>query len=349
MSLDEEVAAIRETCALSRMDHVVYLRITGPNAYEAVDRLCPATMRLRDGQMMLTLLLEESGRPFADVQLGREDDSFLLVAEGPSSAALIDTVRQRIPGGLVVEIENLNLEHEVLALNGPYAWEVMAALVGPEIIGMPYGTIFRVRGWTCFRAGKTGEYGYELIVPTKEAAAVRQEILDLGGRFELREASLNALDRCALENWFFNIRREGRGDLSPLELQLQWRISYQKEYVGADALRRRRKEGATRRITCLVGQGPLDVGMELRYGGQTVGYIANADFSSLRQEYVAHGVLDLPFCRPGIEGFIAGSSPSGPSLRTVVPPVLRNRSLYINPQRHSIGTRAELELPDLRA
>ena len=347
MSLEQEVKSIRESCALSRMDHAVYLRITGPSAYEAVDRICPANLRLRDAQMMLTLLLEESGRTFADVQLGREDDGFLLIAEGRTSQDLIEAVRDRLPAGLAVDIEEVNADHDVLALNGPYAWEVMAALAGPEIVGMPYGTIFRVRGWTCFRAGKTGEYGYELFIPKKDAGAIREQILEIGSRFELREASLDALDRCALENWFFNIRREGRGDLTPLELQLQWRISYQKEYVGAEAVRQRRREGVKRRITCLVGQGPIELGMEVRYGGHPVGYVANAGFSTLKQEWVAHGVLDTRLSRPGIEGFTVGSSAAGPSLRTVVPPVLRNRSLYVNPQRHSIRTRSEVTFPDL--
>jgi aminomethyltransferase len=329
------------------MDHAVYLRLSGEGAYEAADKIFPTTLRLRDAQLMLTLLLKEDGRPLADVQLGREDDTFLLVAEGLSSDDLIAVVRDRMPDGLQVDIDNIGAEHDVLALSGPYAWEVMSALVGPEIVGMPYATIFRVRGWTCFRAGKTGEYGYELFIPKSETEAVRAEILDIGSRFELREASLEALDRCALENWFFNIRREGSENLTPLELQLQWRISYQKDYVGADALRRRRGQGIKRRLTCFVGQGLLYTGMELRYRGYPVGQIVNAEFSTLRQEWVAQAVVDARLSRPGIEGFSAGPSPNSPSLRTFLPPVINNRSLYVNPQRHSFKTRGEDTFPAL--
>jgi aminomethyltransferase len=271
-----------------------------------------------------------------------------LVGEGPSAEELINAVRERLPADAQVEIENLADDHEMFALNGPYAWEVMSALTGPEIVGMPYGTIFRVRGWRCFRAGKTGEYGYELFIPKDQAPAVRQQILDIGARFELGEAGLAALDRCALENWFFNIRREGKTKLTPIELQLQWRIAYQKDYVGAAAVRRRRAEGVKRRITCLLGQGPLQAGMDLFYRGSLVGQIVNAEFSAVRQEWVAHGIVDPRLSRPGLDGFSAGTS-SGARLRSVLPPVLNNRSLYVNPQRHSYKTRAEASFPELLA
>lgn len=347
MSVEGEVNAVRSSCALSRMDHAVYLRLSGQGAYEAADKIIPTTLRLRDAQLMLTLLLTEDGRPLADVQLGREDDTFLLVAEGLSPDNLIALLRDRMPSGLQVDIENISAEHDVLALSGPYAWEVMSALVGPEVVGMPYATIFRVRGWTCFRAGKTGEYGYELFIPKSETNAVREEILEIGSRFELREASLEALDRCALENWFFNIRCEGKENLTPLELQLQWRISYQKDYVGADALRGHRREGIKRRLACFVGQGALRKGMDLSYRGYPVGHIVNAGFSSLRNEWVAQAVVDARLSRPGIEGFTAGPSPNGPRLRTFLPPVINNRSLYVNPQRHSFKTRSEDTFPHL--
>jgi glycine cleavage system aminomethyltransferase T len=347
MSVDLEVNAIRTSCALSTMNHAVYLRISGADAYAAADRIFPTTLRLRDAQILLTLLLKENGRLLADVQLGREDDNFLVVIEGLPPDEAIALLRDRMPSGAQVDIEDIGESHEVLALNGPYAWEVMSALAGPEIVGMPYGTLFRVRGWTCFRAGKTGEYGYELFIPKQEAPAVREQILEIGSRFELQEASLQALDRCALENWFLNVRREGREDLTPLELQLQWRISYEKDYVGVEALRKRRADGIRRRIACLIGDTPVEAGMDLWFGDSPVGYVVNAEFSNVRKQWVAHGLLDTRLSRPGIQGFSVGEPASAPSFCTVLAPVINNRSLYVNPQRHHFRTRDGMAFPEL--
>jgi glycine cleavage system aminomethyltransferase T len=87
--------------------------------------------------------------------------------------------------------------------------------------------------------------------------------------------------------------------------------------------------------------------MELRYRGHAVGHIVNAEFSTLRQEWVAQGLVDTRVSRPGITGFAAGPSLSGPALRTFLPPVINNRSLYVNPQRHSFRTRSEVTFPEL--
>ena len=60
-----------------------------------------------------------------------------------------------------------------------------------------------------------------------------------------------------------------------------------------------------------------------------------------------NAVVDARLSRPGIEGFSAGPSPNGPTLRTFLPPVINNRSLYVNPQRHSFKTRGEDKFPAL--
>ncbi|MCP5067184.1 MAG: hypothetical protein GY946_11515, partial [bacterium] len=74
----------------------------------------------------------------------------------------------------------------------------------------------------CFRAGKTGEYGYDLLVPHAQYDPLHDKLQDIGRAFDMQPVGLAALDQCALENWFFNIRREGQLGLTPLELQ-RWR------------------------------------------------------------------------------------------------------------------------------
>src|SRR5437870_25042 len=83
-------------------------------------------------------------------------------------------------------------------------------------VGLPFANLFRFDRWLCVRAGKTGEYGYDLLVPRGEVETVRARLLEKGRRFELGEAGLEALDACALENWFFNVRREGREPVTPV-------------------------------------------------------------------------------------------------------------------------------------
>lgn len=348
--LASALLALRAGAAWSRMDHVTHLALRGDDAFALLDRTVAAELLMRDGQSLQSLLLHDDGTPWADVYVGRADEDFFLFAEGPTAPDLLAWLRDRTAPGERVEIEHLDETHAPIGLHGPYAWELLGELLGPEIGGLPYGAIFHVDGWRGLRAGKTGEYGYELLLPRDQAETAHARLADAGARFDLVEIGLDALDHAALENWFFNIRREGRCGLSPLELQLQWRVSYRKDYPGAEALRRRREAGVARRVTYVVAPAdrPLQVGDRVRADDdREVGTILNAGYCAPRDEQVALALLDRACAWPALDGFTIERDHT--PLRTVTPPLIANRSLYVSPQRHSYATRADDEFPPLHA
>ncbi len=246
-----------------------------------------------------------------------------------------------------IELEDLEETHTVISLHGPDAWELMAELEGPEVIGVPYLTFFHAAAWTCFRAGTTGEYGYHLLVPTTALEEVRAKIEAAGQAFDLGHAGLAALEQCALENWFFNIRREGRLNLTPIELQLQRRISYRKDYVGAAAVRARREQGPRSRITTVVSEAPVAVGERVLLDDRPIGSIVNAGYSLIRGDWVALALLELPWAQPGIARYQVVQGDHRVSVRTVSPPVINNRSLYVDPREHTYALRQEQTYPPL--
>lgn len=348
MSVAEEVRAIRHSVGLSRLDHVQYIAVTGPRASEALDRLVSGPLRVRDGQMMHTLLLTDDAQPLADVYVARDDEEFFLLAESPAPGALVEHLRSHVPADGSVVVEDRTTSHGILGLDGPYAWELLGATVDPEVIGLPFLTFYHHHDTVCFRAGKTGEYGYGVIGPRGELEQLEHRMRKAGETFDLRSVGLDALDHCALENWFFNIRREGLEPVTPIELQLQWRVSYKKDFVGSEALRRRRAEGARVRLTCLIGNGPMTVGDAVVVEGVPIGRIVNTGYSDIREEWVALALLELPWAYPGIDCQTRPSSSATPTAaRTVSPPVLQNRSLTVSPQLHSYTTRLEYPAPPL--
>ena len=348
MSVAEEVRAIRHSVGLSRLDQVRYIAVTGARAFEALDQVVSGPLRVRDGQLMHSLLLTDDAHPLADVYVARDDEDFFLLAEGPTSGALVEHLRRHFPTDGSVQVEDRTATHGIVGLDGPYAWELLGATVDPEVIGLPYLTFYHHGSLLCYRAGKTGEYGYGVIAPRGDIDVLETRLRTVGAMFDLHAAGLDALDQCALENWFFNIRREGRERVTPIELQLQWRVSYKKQFVGSEALRRRRSDGPRVRITCLLADGPIEVGDAVAAVGATVGRVVNAGYSDIREEWVALALLELPWAYPGIDSLTIPSGSATPVMvRTVSPPVLQNRSLAVSPQLHSYATRAEYPAPPL--
>jgi glycine cleavage system aminomethyltransferase T len=346
MGLPDAVRAMRHSVAVSRLDDVRYLRLSGDGAWDALDHLFAGDLYVRDGQLRHGLLLDDDAHPFADCYAGRDDEEYFLLAEGPSAGALTAHVARHLPPGAQVACEDLTGTVGVLGLDGPYAWELLASIAGAECIGLPYLTFFHFDEWIICRAGNTGEFGYDLIVPRPQLDELERTLLASGAALDAAPGGRDALEQCALENGFFNIRREGRGDVTPLELQLQWRVSPSKTFVGVDALRRRRQEGLRRRLTTLVGPGPFAVGDELLLEGSPAGAIVNAGASEARGDWVALALVDIAWAHPGI-AFAAAHAGVAVPARSVSPPVLDNRSLHVSPQLHSYATRRDYVFPPL--
>lgn len=340
MSLPDELLAIRTATALCEASHVVTLRVGGASAFATLDRICPAPLSLQDTQLRPTVLLREDGTVFADAYVARDDERYFLLCEGPSSAELEAWVRRHAVGA-ELELERLDATHRLLSLHGPWAWELLAACLGPDVIGMPYLSFIRAEGGViCFRAGKTGEYGYELLVPNAEVERLRGALLEHGKAFDLKTVSLEALDRCALENWFFNIRREGQAGLGPVELGLQWRLAPGKPYVGAEAVKASKRAA---RLTCVVVDGPVKAGDAVSLDGHQIGALVAAAESHTLGKWIGAALLETQYAVPGITGLSIG----GHGARTASPPVINNRSLYVSPQRHTWADRASAEFPGL--
>lgn len=232
----------------------------------------------------------------------------------------------------------------------PVAWELTSALLGPEVLGAPYLSFLQLQGITCFRAGKTGEFGYFFLVPNTIAPATWQRLLDRGTAFDLVEADLATLDQCALENWHFFMRALASApqqDVTPIELQLQWRVDYDKDFEGAEALREHRKKGAARRLTCFVAPGLVKAGDPVRYGDTEVGSVLVAGWSTTRGDAVGWAFVDLKIAWPGIRAFHVESATGPVPIETRSPPLLDNRSLFVDPHRHRYQDRAEANLPPL--
>ena len=338
---DLAYTAVRESVAATRARHVRALRISGGDgAWETISALTSGELFLRDKQLVHTLWLDERAHPIFDAYVLRDDEAFVVVGEA-DAVDPVEHARAHLLGGAV--LEDLAPTHEIVSLTGPFAWELLAELYGAEVVGLPYlGAFDQEAGWV-IRAGKTGEYGYDLVLPKRAAEDVVRRLDAIGPSFGLAWAELDVLEQCMLENWFFNVRREGRGDVTPLELQLQWRATRQRAFVGSESLATRRAAGVARRLVTLVSESAMRLGDDVTLFGERVGVIANAGATKLGDVHVALAFVDRAWAHSGVDDFAIGGAPA----RSVTPPLPNNRSLFVNPQQHSYATRDEIAFPPL--
>ncbi|HEY8431962.1 MAG TPA: glycine cleavage T C-terminal barrel domain-containing protein [Sandaracinaceae bacterium] len=335
--LPDDLRAIRTACALARNTTTRAVRLAGEGAREAALWLLPSRLHLRDAQARQSLLLDETGRPLADVVVCADDEDYLLLVDGPGDP--IAHLRAHARGD--VEVRDLSADHDIVEVHGPWAWELVAEVLGSDFLALPYLNFFRLdEGW-CVRAGRTGEFGYQLVVDKSASAALVARFLERGADFDLVEVSPEALSLCGFENWFFDAWHVPEG-ATPIELQLQWRLVTDRDFLGRAAIDAHRPH-ATRTQVCVVSASELSPGAPVTLGRREIGTITRAAFSPARGEWIASALVARELAHGGIDRFEAGGRP----ILTVAPPLIDNRSLYVDPRRHSYRARDEVDFGPL--
>ncbi len=345
MSLVDEVRALRSSAGLSRASHVAVVHVEGPDAIDLLQHACTQAPYLREGRARHTLLLRHDGGVFADAYVAAFDDGYVVLAEGPDEGDLVswlEALKTRDSGDRKAEIRGQSAEWVVFGVDGPFAWEVVTGLLGPGVLGMPYLTLLRRDDVLCVRGGKTGEYGYLLVVPRTSASEVEKKIVTIGRPIDLAPVQHEALDVCALENAHFSIRTLRASpiasSLTPIELQLQWRVAYARQFVGAAALRARRGEGANVRATCVAASGPIAPGQPVQIAGHDAGALLAACFSPTLGQWIGSALLDIHLAHPHLT-LTAATEGGQVSLETRSAPLVANLSLRIDPHKHTYATR----------
>jgi len=341
-----EQYAVRNTVAISESPEVICLRIYGQDTFSLLNKVCSRDMYVRDSKMLHALFLTDSGLPFADVYVCRDDDELVLLVDGPDYQSLSKYLEDHSQDLGDYQIEYISQTHRLIDIDGPWAWELLASVIGPEIIGLPYLSFYYSESLMIFRSGKTGEYGYSILVPESDRGDFLERLQEKGRPLDARIVGSGTLGQCALENFFFNIRREGCRLLSPLELQLQWRLSTRKPYAGQQAVASLKAKGPAIRVTTAVSDSEPKPGQRIRHEGKDVGSVLTAGYSHTINFYVVQLLLAIEYAYPRLSGFLAENDGATSKLVTVSPPVINNLSLNVNPNIHSYATRELFDFPD---
>lgn len=331
----EALKALRERVAIHRSPQAI-VRVTGEQAYDWVDAVSPRPLFVRDGQVLHTVFLTDRGTPFADVYIAVDDLDYLILAEGVDGPSLIAWL-ESYGADLDAELIDESTSHRVVSAHGPYAWELVARLLTPDVLGIPYLCFFDAPDWgLCLRAGKTGEFGYDFVVPADREQALCDRLLELASDMDPVEVTADELDHCALENGFFSVRHPGVLNLDPRALQLQWRIDPRRKAPGLEALAARPN---THRICWVTGARiaePCDL------GGDAEGRLLFSRWSPLQERAIGLALVERERAHPGL-------TLRGPDSEwfTHSSPLVTNRSLFIDTQRHSWASRATDVFPEL--
>jgi len=259
MSDKFEYFAIRNSAGVIDTSPLYKYRIYGTDAEKFLSGVLARDIRkCRPGQAHYTAWCDDEGWVIEDgVILRLSDDEFLLTAAEPNLAYF-----QALAGGLSVAIEDVSEEYGALALQGPYAREILKQLA-PEMEGIGYFHLTPAKigdiAVTISRTGYTGDLGYEIWVGADDAVEIWDRLFEVATPYQVVPAGQTALLITRIEAGlilidvdFYSARFAWNDDqrATPLELNMGWMLRDLKEddraFIGRTAIEREVAEGTSR-------------------------------------------------------------------------------------------------------
>ena len=294
-----EHAAVRERVGVFDVSHLGKLRVSGPGAESYLNtRLANDLTRIAPGQAQYTLFCNDAGGVVDDlIAYLFADDDVHLIPNAANTATVAAALATGCPDGVTIVDEHT--DYVVLAVQGPASEGVVAALGLPT--GMDYMAFARAQSGgqplTVCRTGYTGEHGYEIVAPNAAAVELWTSILDAGREAGILPCGLGARDTLRTEMGYPLHGQDISPTITPVEAGLGWAVGWGKPaFDGADALRREREAGPSRRLRALraQGRGIPRPGMDVvaADGSRTLGEVTSGTFSPTLRTGIALALLD---------------------------------------------------------
>ena len=294
----------RTAAGLFDVSHMGQLRLTGPGAAEALERLVPGDIAgLTSGAMRYTQFTNEDGGILDDLIATRTDDGLSLVVNASCKDADIAHVERRLDAGVVLSVLS---ERALVALQGPKAAAVLERHArGCAGLGFMTAGTFAIAGvdTQISRCGYTGEDGFEISLPADETAAFWQRLM---AEPEVEAVGLGARDSLRLEAGLCLYGHDIDETTSPVEAGLAWSIGKRRRqdggFPGAARIQQELAEGPGRRRVGILpdGRAPAREGTQvLDASGDEIGTVTSGGFGPTAGGPVAMGYVAAEAAQTG--------------------------------------------------
>ncbi|MEL6645556.1 MAG: FAD-dependent oxidoreductase [Pseudomonadota bacterium] len=281
-----EHMAVRTGVGLFDMTSFGKIRVEGRDALAFLQRMCGNDVDVDAGRIVYTQMLNARGGIECDLTVTRlSETSFFLVVPAATIRRDLAWLKRHVRDEAVVIMDTTSAE-AVFCLMGPRAREVITK-ISPNDFGNnahPFGWAKEIEiGYGLARAHRVtyvGELGWEIYVPTDQAAHVFETLIEADDSLTL--CGLHTLDSCRIEKAFRHFGHDITDEDHVLEAGLGFAVKPAKgEFIGRDAVLRKKDAGLSRRMLQFRVASPdhmLFHNEPLIKDGEIVGLVASANY-----------------------------------------------------------------------
>ncbi len=329
MHHEHEYNAIRNSAALIDITPLFKYRVTGGDATKLVNRVIARDIhKVAVDQVIYCCWCDPEGKVIDDGTITRlGENEYRWTAADPSLRWF-----QQNALGLDAAIEDISEKTAALALQGPTSGKLLHAVADAEITNLKY---FRVTHGKIAgvpvdisRTGYTGDLGFEIWMPWKDAVKVWDALMAKGRAFDIHPSGMIALDIARIEAGLLLIEVDYTSSkkalieaqkYSPAEIGLGKLVDLKKEnFVGREALLREQETGPERALVGLeinwteveeryeaIGLAPQvpsvasRVAVPVYRSGKQAGKATSTTWSPTLKKMIALASVKREYCEPG--------------------------------------------------
>lgn len=302
---------VRESVGIFDVSHMGTVLISGQAASALADvAFALDVAAVASGKAAYGLCLNESGGVVDDLLIYVRSNTEIMVIPNASNAdkvvSALTEVRDSNSEFADIEIADVGIEFAILAVQGPTAGRVLAEAGYPT--ELDYMSFIDIDDVTVARSGYTGEYGFELVVPTAQAASVWDALVEAAKSQDGGPVGLGARDTLRLEMGYPLHGHELAPDRMALTAPVGWTIGWDKPaFIGREAIVAAKEQGTDRKLVALrfTDRGIPREGMAVvNLSGEEpreVGVVTSGTFSPSLKAGIALALVDTESVSNGDE------------------------------------------------
>lgn len=306
----------RNAAGLFDIDHMGQIAVRGKDAEAFLNRVVTydvTKMKLNDAHYALFCYADGGCiddlfiYKIEDLQSRQKQPYFFLAVNAANREKDVLWLKHQAIG-YDVEIEDISDETYMLAFQGPKAIPLLNDLCADDLTRVPRFTAIQTKfadrvPMLLGRTGYTGEDGFELFFPASEARFVWEKILEHGTSAGVKPIGLAARDSLRFEACMPLYGHEISAKISPLEAGLNFAVSFQKEFIGRDALLKQKLEH-TERIAAgfeMIEKGVAREGYTVLHQGTTIGFVTSGMYAPTLDKFLGMALISRAYAEPGTE------------------------------------------------
>jgi glycine cleavage system aminomethyltransferase T/glycine/D-amino acid oxidase-like deaminating enzyme len=241
---EEEHRACREDVILMDMSFMGKFLVQGRDAGVFLNYISANEVNAEAGKITYTQWLNEAGTLEADLTVTKLDEEKFMVVTSDIAHRHTETwMKRHIAEGQNVVVTDVTSAYGQMNVQGPKSRDLLQSLTSADLSNeaFPFRAVREIdiglARVMCVRITYAGELGYELNIPSEQAAHVYDRLVEAGKRFGLKHAGLKALSSLRLEKGY----RDYGHDIDNLDdpystgLGFAVRLDKESDFIGKQA------------------------------------------------------------------------------------------------------------------